>query len=84
MKEFQDNATIRDEENKTFKEELLDWVNRWRQMSLKKNRYKEAKKYVMIINVQLLKQVEGQKLMILKLKARLSEARREVNLQNKT
>ena len=44
LKECQANAALKDEENKTFREELLNWVNRWKDMKVKKNRYKEAKK----------------------------------------
>ena len=78
------NATMKDEENKTFKTKLLELVKRWRIMSLKKNRYKEARKSVMITNEHLLEQTERQNLMILKLKSRFFEARRVVNLQTKT
>ena len=84
MKECQVNATMKDEENKTFKTKLLELVKRWRIMSLKKNRYKEARRSVMITNEHLIEQIERKKLMILKLKARLSEETRIVNFQNKT
>ena len=84
MKEFQVNATMKDEENKTFKTKLLELVKRWRIMSLKKNRYKEERRSVMITNEHLLEQIERQNIMILKLKARLFEARRTIYLQNKT
>ena len=67
-----------------FKAKLLDWVNRWKDMNLKKNRYKEAKKSTINTNQHLLEQINQQKLMIIKLKAKLSEARRVINLQNRT
>ena len=34
----------KDEENKTFKVELLNWINRWKELNIKKNQYKKAKK----------------------------------------
>ena len=37
LKECQANASLKDEENKTFRADLLDWVNRWKDMNLKKN-----------------------------------------------
>ena len=37
LKECQANAALKDEENKTFRTDLLDWVNRWKDMNLKKN-----------------------------------------------
>ena len=84
LKEWQANVALKDEENTTFREELLDWVNRWKDMNLKKNLYKEAKKSMINTNRHLLEQVNRQKLMIIKLKAKLSEARRVINLQNRT
>ena len=84
LKECQANAALKDEENKTFRVELLNWVNRWKDMNLKKNRYKEAKKSMINTNQHLLEQVDQQKLIIIRLKAKLSEARRVINLQNRT
>ena len=84
LKECQANATLKDEENKMFRADLLDWVNRWKDMNLKKNRYKEAKKSMINTNQHLPEQVDRQKLIIIRLKAKLSEARRVINLQNRT
>ena len=84
LKECQANAALKDEENKTFRVELLNWVNIWKDMNLKKNRYKEAKKSMINTNQHLLEQVNRQKLTIIKLKAKLSEARRVISLQNRT
>ena len=44
LKECQANAALKYEENKIFREELLNWVNRWKDMNIKKNRYKKSKK----------------------------------------
>ena len=84
LKEWQANAALKDEENTTFREELLDWVNRWKDMNLKKNRYKEAKKSMINTNQHLLKQINQQEMAIIKLKAKLFEVRRVINLQNRT
>ena len=71
-------------ENKTFREELLNWINRWKEVNIKKNQYKKAKKSMIGTNQHLLEQVEKQKIMIIRLKAKLAEARRVVDLQNRT
>jgi len=73
-----------EEENRTFREELLNWINRWKEVNVKKNQYKREKKSMIGTNQHLLEQVEKQKLVIVKLKAKLAEARRVVNLQNRT
>ena len=73
-----------EEENKTFREELLNWINRWKEMNIKKNQYKKEKKSMIGTNQHLLEQVVKQKLVIIKLKAKLAEARRVVDLQNRT
>ena len=53
-------------------------------MNIKKNQYKKEKKSMIDTNQHLLEQVEKQKLVIIGLKAKLSEARRVVDLQNQT
>ena len=53
-------------------------------MNIKKNQYKKAKESMIGTNQHLLEQVEKQKLVIIKLKAKLAEARRVVDLQNRT
>ena len=75
---------LKEEENKTFGAELLNWVNRWKDMNLKKNRYKKAKKSMIDTNQHLLEQVDRHKLIIIRLKAKLSEARRVINLQDRS
>ena len=63
------------EEIKTLKGELLLWVNKWQELKLKKDKYKVVKKSLAFTNERLLKQGEQQKTKIMKLHARLSEAR---------
>ena len=36
LKHCQSNATLIEEENRTFREELLNWISRWKEMSVKK------------------------------------------------
>ena len=83
LKQCRSNAALIEEENKTFREELLNWINRWKEMNIKKNQYKKAKKSMIGTNQHLLEQVEKQKLVIIRLKAKLAEARRVVDLQKK-
>ena len=81
MKDHQANALVKEEEIKTLRVELLDWVNRWRELKLRKEKYKSVKNFVIITNEQFLKQAERQRLKILELKAKLYEARRAIKLQ---
>ena len=53
-------------------------------MNIKKYQYKKVKKSMIGTNQHLLEQVEKQKLVIIKLKAKLVEARRVVDHQNRT
>ena len=52
-------------------------------MNIKKNQYKKAKKSMIGTNQHLLEQVEKQKLAIIRLKAKLAEVRRAVDLQSR-
>ena len=63
-----------DEEIKTLKSELLQWVNQWHDLKLKKDKYKAIKKSLAFANERLLKQGEQKKIKIMKLRARLAEA----------
>ena len=82
LKQCQSNAALVEEENRTFREELLNWINRWKEVNVKKNQYKRVKKSMIGTNQHLLEQVEKQKLVIIRLKAKLVEARRVVDLQS--
>ena len=84
LKECQVNIALKEVENKTFREKLLNCINRWKDMNIKKNQYKKARKSMIDTNQHLLEQVEQQKLVIIRLKARLSEARIMINLQSRT
>ena len=69
------------EEIKSLKNELLSWISKWQEIKMKKDRYKTTKKLMTIMNQQLLEQTEHQKLKILVLKAKLSEARQATKFQ---
>ena len=63
------------------KNELLMWVDRWQQMKAKKDRYKAEKKLLAATNDKLLKDEKIHEEKILKLRAKLSEARKTIKLQ---
>ena len=37
LKHFLSSTTLLEEENRTFREELMDWIRRWKEISAKKN-----------------------------------------------
>ena len=78
------NALGKDEENKILKGELVTWVNRWQELKLNKDKSKAVNISLTITHERLLKQLEQQKFKIVKLQARLSEARRGAKLQIST
>ena len=84
LKQCQSNAALVEEENRTFREEFLNWINRWKEVNVKKNQYKRAKKSMIGTNQHLLEQIEKQKLKTIRLKAKLAKARRVVDIQNRT
>jgi len=63
------------------KNELLMWVDRWQQMKAKKDIYKAEKKLLAATNEKLLKDEKIHEEKILKLRAKLSEARKAIKLQ---
>ena len=69
------------EEIKSLQNELLSWIRKWQEMKMKKDRYKATKKYITIMNQRFLKQTEHQKLKIMVVKSKLSEARRATKFQ---
>ena len=68
------------EEITTLKGELLLWVNKWQELKLNKDKYKNVKISLVVANEQLIKLGEKQNVKIMKLHARLSEARQAANL----
>ena len=57
------------------------WVDRWQQMKAKKDKYKAEKKLLAATNEKLLKDERVHEEKILKLRAKLSEARKAIKLQ---
>ena len=50
LKHYQSNAALIEEENRTFREEFLNWISRWKEMSTKKNQYKKLKRSIIGTN----------------------------------
>jgi len=84
LKHCQSNAALIEEENRTFREEFLNWISRWKEMSTKKNQCKKSKRSIIGTNQHLLERIEKQNLKIIRLKAKLAEARRVVDLHSRT
>ena len=57
------------------------WVDRWQQMKAKKDRYKSKKQLLAASIEKLLKNEKSHEEKILKLRAKLSEARKAIKLQ---
>ena len=57
------------------------WVDRWKHMKAKKDRYKSEKKLLADSNEKFLKNEKCYEEKILKLKTKLSEARKAIKLQ---
>ena len=82
LKQCLSSTALLEEENKNFRKELLDWIDRWKKANMKKNQYKKSKKSILNTNQLLLERIEKQNVKIIKLKAKLAEARRVVSLHN--
>ena len=84
LRESHSNMLGMEEEIKTLKSELLQWVNRWHDFKLKEYKYKAIKKSMAFANEILLKKGEQHKIKMIKLQSRLVEARRGEKLQSMT
>ena len=84
LKHCLSSTALLEEENKTFRKELLDWISRWKEVSAKKDQYKKAKRSIISTNQHLLERIEKQNIKIIRLKAKLTEARRVIALQSNT
>ena len=82
LKQCLSSTALLEEENKTFRKELLEWIDRWKKVNIKKNQYKKSKKSILSTNQLLLERIEKQNVKIIRLKAKLAEARRVVALHN--
>jgi len=81
LRELYSNESDMKKEIKSLKNELLSWISKWQEMKMKNDRYKATKKSMTIMNQWLLEQTEHQKLKIMELKAKLSEAHRATKFQ---
>ena len=59
-------------------------MNRWQDLKVKKDKLKDVKRSLISTNINFLRHEEQYKIENVKLSAKLVEARRAVNLQNKT
>ena len=82
LKQCLSSTALLEEENKTFRKELLEWIDRWKKANMKKNQHKKSKKSILNTNQLLLERIEKQNVKIIRLKAKLAEARRVVTLHN--
>ena len=78
------NTLVKDEEIKTLKEELVNWVSRQENLKQKKDRYKEMKRSMIVTHEGLTNLTEQKRTRIITLRARLLEARRTARLQIST
>ena len=81
LKEAEEARDVLEAELYQKKNELLMWVRRWQQLKAKKNRCISEKKLLATLSDQLLKNEKHCEKKILKLKAKLSEARKVIKLQ---
>ena len=76
------NSIVLKDEVQNLRNELLTWIKRWHNLKEKKDRLKTLKKSWITANRKLLKQEEQQKMESIKLRAKLSEARRVIRLRS--
>ena len=84
LEKSKSNSIVLKDEVQNLRSELLAWVNRWQDLKVKKDKLKVVKRSLISANRKFLKREEQYKIETIKLSAKLSEARRIVNLQNKT
>ena len=80
LKEIEEARDMLKTELQQQKNELLMWVDQWQQMKAK-DIYKAEKKLLAVTNEKLLKDEKIHEEKILKLGAKLSEARKAIKLQ---
>ena len=80
LKKAKSNSIVLKDEVQNLRNELLTWIKRWQDLKEKKDRLKTLKKSWIIANRKFLKQEEQHKMESIKLKAKLSEARRVIKL----
>ena len=81
LKEEEEACVILKTKLQQQKNELLMWVDRWKHMKEKKERYKSEKKLLVESNEKFQKNEKRYEEKILKLRAKLSKARKAIKLQ---
>ena len=82
LKNAESNSIVLKDEVQNLRNELLTWIKWWQGLKEKKDRLKTLKKSWVTANRKLLKQEEQRKMENIKLRAKLSEARRVIKLRN--
>ena len=54
LRELYSNESDMKKEIKSLKNELLSWISKWKEMKMKKDRYKATKKSMVVMNQRLL------------------------------
>ena len=84
LENSESNSLVLKDEVQNLISELLASVNRWKDLKVKKDKLKPIKRSLMFANRKFMRREEKYKIENVKLSAKLAEARRAVNLQNKT
>ena len=82
LEKAESNSIVLKDEVQNLRNELLTWIKRWQDLKQKKDRLKTLKKSCIIANGKFLKHEEQHKMENIKLKAKLSEARRVIKLRS--
>ena len=82
LKRSESNSIVLKDEVQNLRSELLIWIKRWKDLKVKKDRLKTLKICSIIANRNFLKHEEQHKIENIKLKAKLSEARRVIKLRS--
>ena len=82
LKKAESNSIVLKDEVENLRNDLLTWIKHWQDLKEKKDKLKTLKKSWIIANMKFLKQEEQHKMESIKLKAKLSEARRVIKLRS--
>ena len=81
LEKAESNSIVLKDEVQNLRNELLTWIKRWQNLKEKKHRLKALKKSCVNASRKLLKQ-EQHKIESIKLRAKLSKARRVIKLKS--
>ena len=82
LKRSESNSIVLKDEVQNLRSELLTWVKRWQDLKVKKDSLKTMKRSWITTNRKFLKREEQHKIENIKLRAKLSEARRVIKLKS--